>query len=152
MACTVDGRWLLLGRGWSTEQVEIRESMSRDMSKKRTPYDGPCAVEGSIRIFGGKWKPAILFFLLQNGPQRFNQLRRQIPEVTQRMLTLQLRELERDGLVDRKDFEEKPPRVEYTATEIAVSLTKVFKAIEKWGASSQSAIQRSQDAFDRKHG
>lgn len=119
------------------------------MSKRRTPYDGPCPVERVIHVFGGKWKPAILFFLMQNKTLRFNQLRKSIPEVTQRMLTLQLRELERDGLVRRKDFEQRPPRVEYSATELAFTLAPVFKSIENWGTAKLTTVRESQDRFDR---
>ncbi len=126
------------------------------MGKKRTPYDGPCRVERAIQVFGGKWKPAILFYLLRGGeqerqPLRFNELRKLIPEVTQRMLTRQLRELERDGLVVRKDFGEMPPRVEYSATVLAVRLAPVFKTIEQWGTADLPNVVRARKQFDRKH-
>lgn len=127
------------------------------MGKKRTPYDGPCPVERAIQVFGGKWKPAILFYLMQGQkqegkPLRFSELRKRIPEVTQRMLTRQLRELERDGLVTRKDFGEMPPRVEYSATKLASRLTPVFQAIEHWGTKDLPSVNRARKRFDQKHG
>ena len=70
-----------------------------------------CPIEENVKIFGGKWKASILFHLSE-GQCRFNELKRRIPAITQRMLTIQLRELERDGLVIREQFNEIPPRVE----------------------------------------
>jgi DNA-binding HxlR family transcriptional regulator len=118
---------------------------------KRQQYDGPCPVGRVINIFGGKWKPAILYHLEQNGTLRFSELRRLIPEVTQRMLTQQLRELERDGLVNRKHFPEIPPRVEYTSTPIALSLAPVTQAIEKWGTDNMDAIHKARKKYDRRN-
>lgn len=88
-------------------------------------------IRGAIAIFGGKWKLEILWVLSQ-GTQRFNALRRAIPGVTQHMLTVQLRELERDGLVHRTIYPEVPPRVEYGITEEARRLRPVFIAIFEW--------------------
>lgn len=118
---------------------------------KRKQYDGPCPIERVINVFGGKWKPAILFHLEKEGTLRFSQLKRLIPEVTQRMLTQQLRELERDGLVKREHYPEIPPRVEYTATKIALALAPVAKAIEKWGDEHMNAIHKARKAYDRKN-
>ncbi len=117
---------------------------------KRQAYDGPCPIERVISVFGGKWKPAILFHLEQEGTLRFSELRRLIPEVSQRMLTQQLRDLERDGLVKREHFPEIPPRVEYSATEIAQSLAPVAQAIEKWGRENLEAVHKSRKRYDRK--
>ena len=70
---------------------------------------------------------------LKHGPRRFNDLRRALPHITQRMMTLQLRGLERDGLITRHDFEESPPRVEYRFTEKGLSLGPILEALEDWG-------------------
>lgn len=88
-------------------------------------------IRRAIAVFGGKWKLEILWLLNQR-THRFNELRRAIPGVTQHMLTLQLRELESDGLVFRTVFPEVPPRVEYRITDDAMRLKPVFEAIFAW--------------------
>lgn len=118
---------------------------------KRLEYDGPCPIERVINVFAGKWKPAILFHLEQEGTLRFSELKRRIPEVSQRMLTQQLRDLERDGLVKREQFPEIPPRVEYSPTTIAMSLSPVSQAIDKWGQDNIGAIHKARKKYDQAH-
>ena len=89
--------------------------------------------ERIISRIGGKWKLLILWHLIFKGTYRFNELQRGIEGISQRMLTNQLKELEKDGLVHRKAYAEVPPRVEYSATEAAIDLKKVFKAMHNWG-------------------
>jgi DNA-binding HxlR family transcriptional regulator len=91
-----------------------------------------CPVEATLGLIDGKWKPMILL-QLKSGPRRFNELRRLLPHVTQRMMTLQLRALERDGVIWRKDFQENPPRVEYGFTEKGLTLSPILEALEHWG-------------------
>jgi len=93
-----------------------------------------CAVEVTLDLIDGKWKGVILFHL-QSGTQRFGELRRRIPAITQRMLTKQLRALEDDKLVIRKVYAEVPPRVEYTLSEIGESLRPVIDMLKAWGES-----------------
>lgn len=90
-----------------------------------------CPVDFTMRMVGGKWKPLILH-RLSAGTLRFGQLKRSMPHVTQRMLTLQLRELERDGLLTRKVFPEIPPRVEYSLTGAALELMPVLAQLNTW--------------------
>jgi hypothetical protein len=78
------------------------------MATTKAPW---CAVTATVEVIGGRWKPTILFHL-KDGPRRFNELRRLVPGITQRMLTLQLRALERDGIVARTVHESVPPHVE----------------------------------------
>ena len=90
-----------------------------------------CAVEVTIEAIGGKWKGIILYHL--ESSQRFNSLHRLLPNITQRMLTKQLRELERDGIVQRTVYAEVPPRVEYNLTDFGKTLQPVLKKLERWG-------------------
>ncbi len=95
---------------------------------------GECPVEVVLELLKGKWKPLLMHHLNQ-GTHRFSQLRRLLPEATQQMLTLHLRELERDGLIRREVFAQVPPKVEYSLTETGRSLGPVVEAMALWGES-----------------
>lgn len=90
-----------------------------------------CAVEAALSLIDGKWKGVVLYHLLE-GTHRFNEIRRRIPNVTQRMLTNQLRELEADGLILRTVYPEVPPKVEYSLTARGRSLEPVIAALKAW--------------------
>ncbi|CAK7074811.1 winged helix-turn-helix transcriptional regulator [Kerstersia gyiorum] len=92
-----------------------------------------CTVEATLNLIGGKWKGVILYRLLAGQVLRFNELRRLLPNITQRMLTNQLRELERDGLIARKVYPEVPPKVEYRLTDYGQTLAPVILALKAWG-------------------
>ena len=105
-----------------------------------------CSVEGTLRYIDGKWKGVVLYHLFE-GTLRFNEIRRRIPNYTQRMLTNQLRELEADGLIARKIYPEVPPKVEYSLTPRGRSLGPVITALKEWGdANVTLAPQVSQAA------
>jgi len=91
-----------------------------------------CSVEAAISLIDGKWKCVILFHLL-DGTARFNEIRRRMPSVTQRMLTNQLRELEADGLIVRHVYAEVPPKVEYSLSPLGRTLEPVLCALKTWG-------------------
>ncbi|MBT5332028.1 MAG: helix-turn-helix transcriptional regulator [Porticoccaceae bacterium] len=93
-----------------------------------------CPVEAALEVIGGKWKGVILYHLLTE-TIRFNELRRMIPEITQRMLTKQLRELESHGLVVRKVYAEVPPKVEYSMSDYGKTLAPVINALQAWGSN-----------------
>jgi DNA-binding HxlR family transcriptional regulator len=109
------------------------------MKKQTNEIEGPeCPSERAraqlhraLRLLSGKWKGEILWQLV-DGKQRFGQLRRSIPDVTQHMLTTQLRDLESEGLVKRTVFAEVPPRVEYEMTPAARALRPVFDELFRW--------------------
>ena len=91
-----------------------------------------CPVSRTLRFFDGKWKPLILNEL-KNGSLRPAELARKIPEVTPKMLTQQLRELERDGVVLRRVFPKAPPHVEYALSPLGRTLKPVLLSLSKWG-------------------
>jgi DNA-binding HxlR family transcriptional regulator len=96
---------------------------------------GPCTrcpAETTLAVIGGRWKVPILWHLAVGGTLRFSELRRQLPDCTPKMLTLQLRELERDGIVVRKVYPEVPPKVEYSLTVAGRSLLPVVQAMCNW--------------------
>lgn len=107
-----------------------------------------CPISGSINIFGGKWKPEILYFLNQDS-KRFNELRKLIPAVTQRMLTQQLRELERDGIVTRRQYLEIPPKVVYSLSRLGKSLIPIFNELETWSAENMPDVEKARARYDR---
>ena len=100
---------------------------------KRLNSKSGCSVEVTLSVIGGTWKPIILFKLMTQKKMRFMELSREIPNVTQRMLTLQLRELESDGIVERTVHAEVPPRVDYELTELGMTLKPVLLAMRTWG-------------------
>ena len=91
-----------------------------------------CSVEAAISLIDGKWKCVVLFHLLR-GTLRFNEIRRHVGGVTQRTLTNQLRELEEDGLIERKVYAQVPPKVEYTISPLGRSLEPILVALKGWG-------------------
>ncbi len=98
-----------------------------------------CGVESALGVIGGRWKGVLLYRLL-NGKLRFGELRRNVPNCSARVLTLQLRELERDGLVRRTVHAEVPPRVDYELTTFGKSLEPVLAGLKTWGDKYQSRI------------
>jgi DNA-binding HxlR family transcriptional regulator len=91
-----------------------------------------CPVEATLDLIGGKWKGVMLYHL-SPGTLRFNELRRRLSGVTQRMLTKQLRELEEAGLIVRKVYAQVPPKVEYSLSKKGETLQPVIRALKKWG-------------------
>jgi DNA-binding HxlR family transcriptional regulator len=98
----------------------------------RSPYG--CSVEATLAVIGGRWKPVILFKLMQEEVLRFGELRRLVPGVTQKMMTNQLRELEADKIIHRKVYPEVPPKVEYWITDYGRTLAPILFAMRDWGA------------------
>jgi DNA-binding HxlR family transcriptional regulator len=92
-----------------------------------------CPVTAAVDVIGGRWKPLIVFYLL-DGTQRFAELRRSLGGVAQQILSRNLRELEADGLVHREVFAEVPPRVEYSLTPLGRSLEPIVDLMIDWGA------------------
>jgi len=93
-----------------------------------------CAVELAVDVIGGKWRPVILAHL-KEGVHRYGELRRRVPQMSEKMLAQRLRELQRDGLVERIDHGTRPARVEYRLTEEGWSLAPVLQALYDWGTA-----------------
>ena len=93
----------------------------------------PCCTSVTMGIIGGKWKTVILYWLI-DGPLRYNELRKKMQGVTERTLSLQLKQLEEDNVIDRVVYTNKPPlKVEYSLTEFGKTLIPILKAIADWG-------------------
>jgi DNA-binding HxlR family transcriptional regulator len=112
----------------------------------KTEYN--CPVEATMSVIGGKWKTLIIHHLL-DGTKRFNELKRLLPNVTQRMLTSQLRELEAMGIIHREIYPQIPPKVEYSLTETGLTLEPVLWKMHEWGLKllkSSPELKLSTDA------
>lgn len=94
-----------------------------------------CPVTRTLEVMGGKWKPILLFYLAEQ-PRRSGELARLIPHASTKMLTQQLRELEKDRIVHREVFHEVPPRVEYSLTPLGQSLKPIMDAMCAWGRTN----------------
>jgi len=105
-----------------------------------------CPVTAAVDVIGGKWKPLIVWNLMQR-THRFGELRRALPTVTQQMLTAQLRELETAGIVHREVYREVPPKVEYSLTPMGKGLGDLLSEMVRWG-ETYLAAKRSDDAVD----
>jgi DNA-binding HxlR family transcriptional regulator len=108
-----------------------------------TPLDGrapfvptACPVDRTLRVMSGRWK-AVILYNLRDGPRRFNEMRRLIPQITQRMLTQHLRELEADGILNRRVLEVVPPHVEYSLTPLGGTLMPIMEAMADWGLARE---------------
>jgi DNA-binding HxlR family transcriptional regulator len=104
------------------------------MTKKTQQQAASCPVETTLEVIGGRWKVLIIHFLLEE-TKRFGELTRSLGGISARTLSKQLRELEDDGVVHRKDFGEIPPKVEYSLTTLGKSLENVLQSMEAWGIS-----------------
>ena len=103
-----------------------------------------CPLLLTQRVMAGKWKLSIIWFLAENEVMRFGELKKAFddPVLTQKMLTQHLKELEEDGLVSRKAYDEMPKKVEYNLTEIGKSFVPIMQSMETWGESYRKIWQR----------
>ena len=99
-----------------------------------------CPAERAIYFLGGKWKIRILFTLYNNKKVRFNILKRDLKTITQQMLSKQLKELETDGIVNRKMYQVVPPKVEYSLTEFGLSVIPILKSFSDWNRKNTRTI------------
>ena len=106
-----------------------------------------CPVRDVLDKISDKWS-MLLVMTLASGPRRFNQLRREVPDISQKMLTQTLRELQRDGMVEREVFATKPPSVEYRLTELGRSIVVPFGHLIVWANQNHPRIDQARTAFD----
>ncbi|MGB0920351.1 MAG: winged helix-turn-helix transcriptional regulator [Alphaproteobacteria bacterium] len=104
-----------------------------------------CPTELTLSVISGKWKILVIHWLLE-GPMRFNQLQRELGGITHRTLSKQLKEMECDGLITRKDYGEIPPRVDYRLTALGKSLAPILYAMEEWALTHGRRIKKAQSA------
>jgi DNA-binding HxlR family transcriptional regulator len=106
-----------------------------------------CPVRGVLDKISDKWS-MLLVMTLASGPKRFNQLRRDVPDISQKMLTQTLRDLQRDGMVARRVFDTKPPSVEYRLTPLGESIIVPFGHLIRWAGENHPQIDRARVEFD----
>jgi DNA-binding HxlR family transcriptional regulator len=111
------------------------------MRDRRYDCNFGCSVEATLDVIGGKWKGTILYHLLDKSC-RFNELRRTMPDITQRMLTLQLRELEEDGIIKRTVYAQVPPHVDYSLTDFGRSLEPILLLMRDWGTTYVAELRQ----------
>jgi DNA-binding HxlR family transcriptional regulator len=111
-----------------------------------------CGLDATLKVIAGKWKPLILYFLLQ-GPNRYGALKRAIRDVSDKVLIQQLKELEADGILLRTDYKEVPPRVDYTLTPLGHSLAQALEPLCSWGTENMAEMQKifaERDSWQRR--
>ena len=101
------------------------------MSEEKIEYN--CPLEYIQKLIGGKWKPIILSYLASKGILRYGVLKRSIPTISDKMLSEQLKELEADGLIHRKQYKQVPPKVEYSITDKGETVVPLLKKMNQWG-------------------
>lgn len=114
--------------------TKIKETSTHSANKKALADE--CPEVYASNIIGGQWSLAICCYLI-NGKLRFGELKKKLPNITERMLTLQLRKLEEDKIITRTVYAEVPPRVEYELTPIGYKLQSIIEGLEKWGKEHQ---------------
>jgi DNA-binding HxlR family transcriptional regulator len=124
-----------------TKRVRLVMNRRESYRSERGGSNDDCPIEATLDIVGGKWKVLILFYLMK-GTVRFGEFQRLIPKITQRMLTLQLRELEEDGVVHREVYRQVPPKVEYSLTEFGRSLEPILILLRDWGVTYKERLAR----------
>lgn len=119
--------------------------MNRHLEK--IPFEECCPIRDVIERLGDKWTILVLLTIEAHGVQRFSVLKRQIPDISQRMLAQTLRVLEQDGLVSRKVYPTVPPRVDYRLTDLGVSFLEPMHGLLEWAQSHHGDVRSARDVF-----
>lgn len=131
-----------MSRDHSDPTASLARSSATVQSCAPTLPGFTCGLDVTLRVVAGKWKPLILYFVAQDGPTRYGELRRAIRDVSDKVLIQQLRELEADGLVKRTDYKEVPPRVDYSLTPLGHSLAQALVPLCSWGTEHMAEVSR----------
>src|ERR1700722_4378830 len=129
------------GLAFLSSSMHLLVSTNRErieMKKKKEAFT--CVLDAALFVLGGKWKPLILYHLA-HGTRRYGELRRAIGRVSDKVLIQQLKELQADGIVDRADFGEIPPKVEYSLTAFGRTLGKALAPLCEWGSMNSSSVE-----------
>lgn len=116
-------------------------------NKCKDPNHGFCPVEASIEMLSGKWKGRILWKLYNGGTMRFGEMRRALDTITEKMLSQQLRDLEKLGLVKRRVYREVPPKVEYSLTDFGRSIGPILDQFAAWGSANLKKVRSLAKSF-----
>jgi DNA-binding HxlR family transcriptional regulator len=120
----------------------MRKSNSTNALNERAILDH-CGMAYALSLIGGRWKPNILWALVRNGKVRYSHFKKVIPEISDRILALQLRELEADKLIRRAVYAEVPPRVKYELTDLGKSMETMLENIANWGEFHKKTVKGS---------
>jgi len=120
-------------------KTEYWSDIMNDQELYKSRFDN-CPLTFALNLIGGKWRLPIIWALNKNGTMRYNELKRNIDGITNMVLTQSLKELESNGIIDRKQFMEVPPRVEYSLTDNGENLIPALKALADWGNKMKSSL------------
>lgn len=109
------------------------------MIQLNTDPNHTCPIEYTLDTIGGKWKILILYFLMTEKVKRYGELKRSVDGITHKMLSTQLKELERSGIIDRKEYPQIPPKVEYSLTKKGATLLPILGMMYDWGVENMKA-------------
>ena len=123
----------------------MSDKLREDIKERILKNDYHCEKELTLSIISGKWKVVILWHLGVEGPHRFSELQRLFPKISHKMLTNQLRELMEDGIVHREVFPEVPPKVEYSMTELGMTLLPIVEMMYEWGKKRIDQIKQESE-------
>lgn len=109
------------------------------MDKKKEKHY-TCPIEITLSVIGGKWKPIILWHLSKDGIKRYGELKKSLNGITHKMLSTQLKELEADGLINRKEYQQVPPKVEYSLTERGKTIMPILSTMCEWAHTNMNHL------------
>ncbi|MCM3677479.1 helix-turn-helix transcriptional regulator [Peribacillus simplex] len=126
----------------------MSDILREEIKERILNHDYHCEKELTLSIISGKWKVVILWHLGVEGPHRFSELQRLFPKISHKILTNQLRELIEDGIVHREVFPEVPPKVEYSMTELGMTLLPIVEMMYEWGKKRINQIKQENNYFE----